>query len=140
MFELIQRQMLPHQDIYGTATRINEALFRQSSIALAQIGPTSWMGKGAESGYGTAPKVTLIAVPMGGGYALDLKIEAELEDKGIIFLGVSWAVCLPVAAVLFFLAWRDFSNRRDQLFAAAWSVLQLGAGPPVAGNFPPAWG
>lgn len=140
MFERIQRQMLSHADIYGTATRINEALFHHSSIALAQIGPTSWMGKGAESGYGTAPKVTLIAVPMGHGYALDLRIEAELEDKGIIFLGVSWVVCAPVAAVLLFLAWREFSNRRDQLFAAAWNAGQLGAGPPIAGNFPPAWG
>jgi len=140
MFELIQRQMLPHADIYGTATRINEALFREGHIALAQIGPSSWLGKGSESGYGTVPKVTLIAVPMGQGYAVDLKIEAELEDKGIIFLGVSFAVCFPVAAILLFLAWSEFSKRREALFAAAWGALQLSAGPMPAGNFPPAWG
>ena len=138
MFVRFERQMLPHTDIYGAATRISEALFRESHIMLAQIGPTSWMGKGVESGYGTCPKVTLIGVPMGQGFALDLKVEAELEDKGIIFLGVGWFLCLPVAGVLFFLAWRDFTAQQTAIFAAARGAAQLG-GPP-AGAFPPAWG
>lgn len=140
MFECIQRQMLPHTDIYGAATRINEALFREASIVLTQVGPNSWLGKGSESGYGTVPKITLIAVPMGYGYAIDLKIEAELEDKGVIFLGVGWAVCFPISAVLFVLAWNEFKARREALFLAAWHALNLAAGPDPARAFPPAWG
>ncbi len=134
MFDRVERQLLPHADVYGAAQRIHEAVFREGQVVLNQIGPTSWMGKGTESGLGTAPKVALFAVPYGNGFALDLRISAELEDKGIIFLGVGWFVCFPVAAILFFFAWREFTEKQRALFQSAWGAALGGGGHPQLPN------
>jgi hypothetical protein len=80
------------------------------------------LGKGPELAYGFVVKATLIAVPMAGGHAVELRLEAELEDKGVMILYVSWAVCLPVAPLLFYLAWRDYEARQKALMQAVWSV------------------
>ncbi|NUP06344.1 MAG: hypothetical protein HOW73_09835 [Polyangiaceae bacterium] len=138
MFERNERQIVPGYDLYGTAARVHEALFRDGQILLQQISPTSWMGKGPVVGLGFVMKTTIIAVPMpNGGFALDVKIEAELEDMGIVWLGVGWFVCLPVAAVLFFFAWRDATTRQKNLFAATWSSVFGGSLPHGQAGYPP---
>ncbi len=119
----MQRQLVPTNDLYGVVGRMQEALFRQGQVMLTQVGPTSWLGKGPEVGLGFVVKATLIAMPLGPtGYAMDLKLEAELEDKGLLLLGASWVVCLPIAPILFFVAWRDCQARQSALQQAAWSA------------------
>ena len=66
--------------------------------------------------------VTVIASPSPYGATLDLKVEAELEDKGIVLLYVSWVLCLPIAAVVFFLAWRSCKSAQSAIFNAAWGA------------------
>lgn len=136
MFERSERQIVPGPDLYGAVGRIQEGLFRDGQVLLQQVSPTSWVGKGPVVGLGFLMKVTLVAYPMpSGAFAFDAKIEAELEDMGIIWLGVSWFVCFPIAAILFFLAWKDASNRQRSLFSSTWGcvfgALQGHAPPPM---------
>jgi hypothetical protein len=140
VFERIERQTIAGDDVYGAAARIQQALFSEGQVALAPVSPTSWVGKGPEVGLGFVLKGTLIAHPGPGGFALDLKLEIELEDKGIALLYASWVVCLPVAPFLLLFAWRDANVRKAALFRAAWSAAaspQLGGGG--WGALPPAW-
>lgn len=139
VFERIERNRVPGQDLYGAASRVHEALYRDGQILLQQVSPTSWVGKGPVVGLGFVMKATVIGYPMPqGGFALDVKLEGELEDMGIIWLGVGWFLCLPVAAVLFFFAWRDASGRQKTLFASTWAAV-FGPSFPggAAGGYPP---
>lgn len=125
--------MVPGHDLYGAIGRIQEGVFRDGQVLLQQVTPTSWVGKGPVVGLGFLMKVTVIAYPMpSGGAALDMKIEAELEDMGILWLGASWFVCFPIAAALLFMAWKDATNRQRALFASAWASV-FGAFPPAHG-------
>lgn len=104
-------------------------------VHLARVSPTSWMGKTAETSLGYALDTRVFTTYMGPWTQVTIKIEMSIEDKGAIFLWVSWAVCFPAAAVLWLLAYQDCTKRKAELFTALWhgSDRALPAGPAVGG-------
>ncbi len=134
MFDRIERREIPGQDLYGVIARMHHALSATGQIGLTQVTPTSWVGKSPEVGLGMVVKATVLAYPNPYGTTMDLKLEAELEDKGILFLYVSWLVCLPIAPFLFFYAYNDAKKRKAALFEAAWAAALAPALAPS-----PAW-
>ena len=81
-----------------------------------------WVGKGPETGYGYVLKATLVVVPSPQGSTVDLKLEAELEDKGLMLLYVSWILCLPAAAIIFFLAYQQCRSSQASIYREVWGT------------------
>lgn len=110
-------------------------------VNLARVGPTSWMGKTAETSLGYTLDTRVFAHYAGPWTQVTIKIEMSVEDKGAIFLWLSWAVCFPAAAVLWILAYQDCTKRKAELFAGLWhgtERAQLGPAPmPQAGTSDP---
>ncbi len=121
MFEQRQMRTVRGGDPYAMVAPVLGALYNIGGIATQQAGPNVWTGKSIETGYGYVIKATVVTSPSPYGATIDLKLEAELEDKGIVLLYVSWVLCLPIAAVVFFLAWQSCRSAQSAIYAAAWS-------------------
>ena len=140
MFDESQSRQLPSdrfeqsmQDLVWSGTAVG--------INLARVSPTSWMGKTAETSLGYTLDTRVFAQYAGPWTQVTIKIEMSVEDKGAIFLWLSWAVCFPAAAVLWILAYQDCAKRKGEVFAALWhgtERTQLGqaSAPGTSGGDP----
>ncbi len=110
-------------------------------LPLARVSPTSWMGKTPETSLGYKLDTRVFANQAGPWTQVTIKIEMSVEDKGAIFLWLSWVVCFPIAAVLWILAYQDCTKHKAQVFAALWNAserAQLGSPhAPGAGSMDP---
>ena len=106
-------------------------------IYLTPSGFNSWAGRAPTANYGLVSKVLVTATPIQNGFFLDVRVAPDFESNGIILFVVAWFVFFPVAVILAVLAYQDWQNRQQQLFAAIWGPV---ANRIVAPAGPPAWG
>jgi hypothetical protein len=123
MFERREVRTLPTGDLWGTIGPLQETLFRAGAIATQAAGPGLWIGKSPQKPYGYVIKATIKAFPGPNGLTVDLKLEAELEDKGIALLYGGWLICFPVAAIFFLLAYQECRQAQIALYNESWAAL-----------------
>jgi hypothetical protein len=138
VFEQVEERIVSGHDVDGTIERVDRALSQAAEVRLVRMGPAVWIGKGPEQPLGFVMKATVTAAPVGPGFTLRMKVEADLEDKGIAFLYLSWLFCCPAAPILFFLAWSGASSRRKTMFEATWAASEEARLPAWGwGGLPP---
>jgi hypothetical protein len=140
MIDQSQRQYFTGQDVQGVITTVQGTLY-SAGIQLQQTGPASWTGRGTAASYGMVPKVLIAALPMQGGFFLDVKVTPDFEGSGIVIFIVSWFVFFPLAIVLGVLAYQDWQRRGQQMLQSIWAPLAPRIAQPPGPQFgPSAWG
>lgn len=122
VFEKHEHRYFREIDPQRMALRLYDAGMRQWGIELRPISPNVWQGKGPVYGLGYRVKVTAVATSTGYGpdYSLGVKVEADLEDKGIAFLAVGFIFCLPAGLLVLLMIWLDFRGKQDQVMRSLW--------------------
>lgn len=131
-----ERQFFAGRDVDGVVRTIGQTLYAQG-ILLQQTGPQTWAGRGQFAQWGLVPKVSVYAAPSPQGFYLDVRVTADIEGSGIAMLIVCWFVFFPVALVLAYMAYQDFSQRQYTLHQSIWSPIAHLFVPP---NYPPVFG
>jgi len=130
-----ERQFFGGSDLQSVTGPIHYAL-QSHGIALQQVGPQAWGGRGAPSSWGVAMKVSLFAMQSPSGYSLELHTWAELEGNGVILLCLLGIFFFPAALVVGFFAYQETTQRQAAVHHAAWSpVSHLFVAPTFAPPF-----
>ncbi len=131
MLDRNERNYFTGQDVQGVVMTLQGALAAQG-IYLQPYGPSNWSGRGQAASYGIAPKASLTATPVQGGFFVDLRFSPDFESNSLVLFIVAWLVFFPVAVILAVMAYQDWEVRQRQLFYAVWSpVAGLMAPPPM---------
>ena len=111
------------------------AVAQATSAALVPVGPQAWTGKTMTRTYGIATVVSTRAMAVQGGTTVEVTVGAELDTTSIVILVVLLVLFWPVAVVLGYLGYDDFTKRRAYAMHLAWQHLAAasGAQPSVYG-------
>jgi hypothetical protein len=122
VFDKTDRQFFSGQDVQSVVGTIQQALHAQG-IPSQQTGPTTWAGRGVNPAWGLVPKVSIMAAPSPQGFYVDIRVLADIEGSGIVGFIVAWFLFFPVAIILGYMAYQDFTQRRDYLIHSLWSPV-----------------
>lgn len=122
MFDKTDRQFFSGQDVQGVVGTIQQALHAQG-IPTQQTGPTTWAGRGTVPAWGLVPKVAISVAPSPQGFYVDIRVLADVEGSGIVGFILAWIFFFPVAILLGYMAYQDFTQRRDYLIHSLWSPV-----------------
>ena len=123
MIDKNERQFFRGQDMQSVLNTLNGTL-QQWSIGLQQTGVNMWAGKGTQASYGMMPKVAITMTPVQEGFFVDIRISSDFKGEALVILIVSWLFFFPVALILAYLGYQDWTQRQTQLFQAIWFPLQ----------------
>jgi hypothetical protein len=137
----MNRQFFAGKDFDTVLGALLHGLHSQE-ISMAQTQSTMWLGQGMVASWGVTPRVSLSIVPSPSGFYVDIRISAQPEGSAVALLVVSWMFCFPLTILFGYLAYQDFTERRNQLLHTLWSsVSHLAIAPnyfpPQLGNAPP---
>lgn len=143
MFDRTDRQFFAGQDVQSIVGTLLQALHAQG-IPTQQTGPATWAGRGTMPSWGLVPKVSIAAAPSPQGFYIDIRVLADIEGSGIAGLIISWFLFFPVALILGYMAYQDFTQRRDYLIHSLWSpvghlIIAPNYPPPQFGVQPPGY-
>jgi hypothetical protein len=122
VFDKTERQFFAGQDVQGVVQTIQQALYA-NGIPTQQTGATTWAGRGVTPAWGLVPKVSIMAAPSPQGFYVDIRMLADIEGSGIAGFIIAWFLFFPVAIILGYMAYQDFTQRQAQLFHGIWSPL-----------------
>jgi hypothetical protein len=137
VFEKTERRFFAGQDVAGVVGTIQQTLYA-AGMPSHQTGPSNWKARGQVPTWGLVPQVSIYAAPSPQGFYPDVQVSADVEGSGIAVFVVMWLVFFPVAIVLGYMAYSDFTTRIPQIHASIWAPLQHlfvapNFAPPLAG-------
>ena len=101
----------------------------RSGFQLAQSGPTSMRGTSYYSNIGLRREFWLILSDAAGGTNVDLSLNAQITDEGLVVGAVSAVVFWPVAVVGGALSYSEYETDARNLMIAFWQFLYAPASP-----------
>ena len=119
---------------------VPHAVGHATSAALVPVAPQAWTGKTMTRSYGLATTVSTRVMAVSGGTSVEVTVGAELDTSSIVILVVLLVLFWPVALVLGYLGYDDFTKRRAYAMHMVWQNLAAAAGtqPSMYGvNAPP---
>lgn len=109
----------------------------RAGFQLAQTGPTGLHGTSFYSRIGLRREVWLVLSDAQNGTNVDLSLNAQLTDEGLIAGAVSAVLFWPVAVVGGAVSYSDYESDSTNLMNAFWQFLNATAAPAGATR-PPA--
>lgn len=132
MFEETQFRVVP-ASVEDVGQAAGPALWHGVGLSSTPIGPGALRAIGRGDSYGVAPELTIQLQPGPQGAQVQVRYGASLSQGAVIALVVLVLVFWPVAALLAWLAYKDFTTRRLSTFPMVWHALTPQALPPAGG-------
>ena len=144
MLDKADQRHFAGSDVAAVVGSIQGTLY-QSGIQLQQTAPNVWTGRGTQSSWAMAPRVTLTVMQMPSGFGIDLRVSADFETNGIVLFVLAWFFFFPIAILLAVLGYQDWERRSVYLIQSVWAPLGSKMiappapqwGPPAAAPGPP---
>ena len=108
----------------------------RQGFQLAQSAPTSLHGTSYYSRIGLRREVWLILSDAAGGTNVDLSVNAQITDQGLVAGAVSTLLFWPVAVVGGAVSYSDYETDSTNLMMAFWQFVNVAASPPGAAAAP----
>ncbi len=106
----------------------------RQGFQLAQTGPTAMRGTSFYSNIGLRREFWLVLSEAAGGCNVDLSLNAQITDEGLVVGAVSTVVFWPVAVVGGALSYSEYETDARNLMIAFWqSVYASPSGAAVSG-------
>ncbi len=102
----------------------------RQGFQLSQSGPTSLRGTSYYSNIGLRREFWLILSEAAGGTNVDLSLNAQITDEGLVVGAVSAVVFWPVAVVGGALSYSEYETDARNLMIAFWQFLYAPAASP----------
>jgi len=128
-----ERQFFSNTEPQTVLPAIEAALYQRGIIAQpSQTGfpMATWRGKAQQATWGIFCTVSLMVMPVQGGFYVDANVSAEFDTTGLVLGALALFFFFPLGVVLGILGYQDFTNRQAQLFYAIWSSVSIHIAQP----------
>ncbi len=102
----------------------------RQGFQLAQTGPYSFHGTSFHSHLGLRREVWLVLSDAAGGTNVDLSLNAQITDEGLVGGAVAAVLLWPVAVVGGAVSYSDYETDSNHLMMAFWQFVNAAGAPP----------
>ena len=135
MFQKREVRFIPNAKAADVWPRVWDWWGRQG-FQLSQSGPYSMHGTSFYSRIGLRREVWLVLSDVANGVNVDLSLNAQITDEGLIAGAVSAVLFWPVAVVGGAVSYSDYETDSTNLMMAFWQFLNAISAPPGAPHPP----